>query len=63
MIDRGRLDTVVTRTLDLDLDAPPIRDSASCASSREPLRAVRYVPVASTQPIQGPPDQWAPSCR
>ena len=29
MIDRGRLDMVVTRTLQLDLDALPIRDRAA----------------------------------
>jgi hypothetical protein len=29
MIDRGRLDVVVTRTLQLDLDALPIRDRAA----------------------------------
>jgi hypothetical protein len=40
MIDCGRLDMVVTRTLQLDLDALPIRDRAAL---RRPIARNRYI--------------------
>jgi hypothetical protein len=55
MIDRGRLDMVVTRTLQLDLDALPIRDRAALRLLTRADAAPPHSSLASSTGANEPP--------